>query len=577
MNTGFKITNAGLVSASTANPTGPFINVAQFKIGNGVNYVPLGTETALRGTVLYTGVPSSFSIVDGDTIECLLVMDITVGPFLFGEIGIFLSDGTLFAISTFDVLQEKIRAVGNQAGTRWVIRARLKLAQLPAVCTVTVTNTSKLLELPSWASLLGPLDNIQGANAAIIHEPNGSSGSRLVIRDTDYHWAVEGYQTILITQSNSPGLSSTSTTITSSEFPGLGMNLPSSNSRYLVQFSNGTIRKIVSIAGDTITFSPPNLSPRVGTIRIAEDCCESVNIKFADTLEYNKLAVDFNPYWATPTGSYPASNKGLNETSIPLLTRSPTISDWNLLINSIRKASKIHGVPTSDLVNTNFIYPGQQIGAGLASIITNWTNLVAKVPLLQANRNIFDPLYQSTTLTPSVATRTSFWTGSISHGAGFSFPDKASLEGALNAGFSFRLSGVASGTLPIYIDLTSFFGALSTIVVGRGATGVSNNSQLPVNSGLYTAGVGVTTNPPIFSKTVGFAGGRAISVNLYLVRETDSAFGLFWSIQQTGYTNSYYAGSGNLTTTISMTKADSSILDFPVQPFPVITPRTLLT
>lgn len=98
------LTNAGR-AALDANK-GPVV-VTEFILGDGYNYVPDPAQTAIKGTSLFSSVPSSAFAVTDDVWRYVCVIDSTVGEFQFGEVGLMLGDGTMFAIAVSSTLIDK--------------------------------------------------------------------------------------------------------------------------------------------------------------------------------------------------------------------------------------------------------------------------------------------------------------------------------------------------------------------------------------------------------------------------------------------------------------------------------------
>lgn len=78
-----------------ANP-GVMPVMSEFKVGGAYAYTPENTMTDIQGAVLFTGVPSSQVIDDGVWLY-EAIMDQSVGPFHWGEVGLY-HNGELFAI-----------------------------------------------------------------------------------------------------------------------------------------------------------------------------------------------------------------------------------------------------------------------------------------------------------------------------------------------------------------------------------------------------------------------------------------------------------------------------------------------
>jgi hypothetical protein len=100
-----QLTNAG-AALLNAN-TGP-IQVSTFKLGSAYGYVPAPTDTDIHGSLVYTGAPSQYFVVNSNVVKYSVVLDYALGPFSFGEIGLYTSTGVLFALATGDSLLSKI-------------------------------------------------------------------------------------------------------------------------------------------------------------------------------------------------------------------------------------------------------------------------------------------------------------------------------------------------------------------------------------------------------------------------------------------------------------------------------------
>ncbi len=95
------VTNAGLSDAIAAGNSGPQINITYFRIGSAAasdGAQALVTNTDVQNFV-YQGTSSqmSYSVIDTDTVLYRIVLDQTIGNFEIGNVGIFTSDGTMFA------------------------------------------------------------------------------------------------------------------------------------------------------------------------------------------------------------------------------------------------------------------------------------------------------------------------------------------------------------------------------------------------------------------------------------------------------------------------------------------------
>jgi hypothetical protein len=102
-----QLTNAG-AALLNAN-TGP-IQVSTYQLGSDYGYIPEPTDTGIHGSLVYTGSPSQYFVVNSNVVKYSIVLDYSLGPLTFGEVGLFTSTGVLFALAVNDSLLEKIPA-----------------------------------------------------------------------------------------------------------------------------------------------------------------------------------------------------------------------------------------------------------------------------------------------------------------------------------------------------------------------------------------------------------------------------------------------------------------------------------
>lgn len=509
-NSGFLITDAGLAAASIAAPGGPYVHITAFKVGSAFNYTPDRAMTDLQGTVLYTGVASGYNILADDTIEVVLVMDASVGTFQFGEIGIYLESGELFALCVFENLQEKIRAIGNQAGNTWRIRSRLKLAQAPVTVTVELINSQGILEVAAWEVLAKPIDQIMGANIAIVHANNSSDEPVLVIRDNDNEWGLVDYSRIFSGGIGDVGAVLTTTSFQHPNLPSIFLEgMPRTDSRYLVKFPDGQIRKIIGYPNlNTIEWPAPGVNDaQTGTITIWAEQGSQFRINWADTVEYNQYVADFNPYWAAPYGPYrdagpfnvpyPAENRGKGQTPIPtVVSRRTNLVDWALLLTAVRNNCQIHGISIADIASiTDFVYrPTGPAFPGLQFLETQWNNLVAKIALLESQRNNFVLAGQDQSLIVTSSDNT-FWSGVRTWRHTISYTDDTHLQALLNSGHQIQIDGFMENIIngdwyefqDLLIDVGTIRVSHDTVVASLGsASGIGLQELTDVSQQLWT-------------------------------------------------------------------------------------------
>lgn len=259
----FEITQAGIQAAFNAGVAGAKIEVTTFKLGSEAGYTPSNLDTALRGTILHTGVPTGFAVIDADTCEYVLQVNADVGTFPFGEVGLYLSNGELFAIATLPQLQHKIARPGS--GWNVInIRARLRLVGISAVITWVVQNLTVgvLQELPSFSLLSRP--DVAPSNAYIVHDPDDYGNEPLVTRNGDDTWDISthGYPVVKTNEYTVQAGGTASQCVLDrpitleSQFPA---------GRYLIQIKDGPkiglVRKVTGVIGTVLQWAPAFGSP----------------------------------------------------------------------------------------------------------------------------------------------------------------------------------------------------------------------------------------------------------------------------------------------------------------------------
>ena len=194
----FVITNAGIAAAAVATGGGPKIEITSYKIGTAVAYTPVVGDTALHGTVLHTAAPSNYAVLSANTVQYMLTMDDTVGDFSFGEIGLYLVDGTLFALGSLTQVQQKLKTNGSTPGNIISIDARLNFSQLSAIIEFPITTllNGVIPEISSIDLMTPPA--ISQANCYIVHSGDDSGAPIFAMRSNDYEWRFNTHNTLRI-------------------------------------------------------------------------------------------------------------------------------------------------------------------------------------------------------------------------------------------------------------------------------------------------------------------------------------------------------------------------------------------
>lgn len=189
-----QLTNAGV--AALIASAGP-VQLQAFNLGSAYNYIPLPTDVALHGSALWAGTPTPFTVINPNLVKYSVYLDYTVGPFNFGEIGLyFTANGVtnLFALGSSDTLISKL-ATGISTGNS--IRIDLYLSMVGQNYSMFLdlaesNNTFRMATLDS-VDYLPPSQNAV-PNVYIIKGATSSQSAILAYTDRNALWNFDVYQ-----------------------------------------------------------------------------------------------------------------------------------------------------------------------------------------------------------------------------------------------------------------------------------------------------------------------------------------------------------------------------------------------
>lgn len=255
----FQITSVGLQVAANAQAGGPKITITQYKIGDGYGYTPSASATGLQGTTLYTNSPSNYIVQSDNSIIYTLLMDTTVGDFNFGEIGLYLDTGELFALAT---TSSPVAKTSGVTGNVVSIDAVLQLTNIAPVVNFYYpsSETARLAELVNINHLSNP--TTAGSNAYITGSVDDGNNYIYAFSKTGLNegakWTFPTHALTVV--ANGAIATATQNSLTSTNIGNLVSN-PVSNGKYVIQFLDGPLRglcRILSSAGtNTVSWSAP--------------------------------------------------------------------------------------------------------------------------------------------------------------------------------------------------------------------------------------------------------------------------------------------------------------------------------
>lgn len=245
------------------------VTVTSFQVGAGFGYTPSLSDTALHGALLFTGQPTAPIAVNANVVKYSAYLDFNLGPFAFGEVGLFVGN-TLFALAAADELIQKL-ATGSTPGNSVRIDMYLSMVGQNYAMWLNLATSNNEFQM----AILPSVDNLPPSSQAVpnayVVSGNAQSSAFMAYTDQNGFWNFDAYAyfnqaSVVIT-----GATATSVTI------GLGSYLPGFTPSYpgsvLLEFSSGqnysicrqVTSTVVSGASVTISFSTPLMVlPAVG-------------------------------------------------------------------------------------------------------------------------------------------------------------------------------------------------------------------------------------------------------------------------------------------------------------------------
>lgn len=290
----FVETTAGLAAATIAGTTGPKINFATFKLGSSYGYTPLASDTNITGSLVYSGAITSALPYNADTMDVVVQLPASAGPFNFGEIALFLGDGTMFCKAAYPQLQAKLSDVANGVGAVWTIHCLIKLTGVAAVFNYTL-NTITSIPILAGSAVIGP-DAVSATCNAVIaldYTPALDGSSRasspiLLTRRTTTQWGIEGYVERSASFTPSAVSGSPVTGATASIFTAANGGSSLVNKMYIIQSPAGQI-----VVVDTVNTSTGVITLTRGVTWL--NTTDAFILHEIDSLVFTKWTSQVNP------------------------------------------------------------------------------------------------------------------------------------------------------------------------------------------------------------------------------------------------------------------------------------------
>lgn len=263
-----QLTTAG---AAILNSTVGPVTITSFQIGSAFGYIPSPSDTAIHGTLIYSGVPSAPYAVDANTLKYSSYLDYDTGPFAFGEIGLFVGT-TLFALGVNSVLIQKTPVGPSTPGNSIRIDAYVSTVGTEYQMWLDLAESNNQFRF----AILGSPDQLPPAqnstpNAYVISSLGLNQSAYMAYTDRTGLWNFDCYEYANQATATITGFSSQSVTIALSQYVA-GMS-PAYFGQVILEFSTGALYGICRyvqsaiISGSSVTLnfaSPLAIEPIVG-------------------------------------------------------------------------------------------------------------------------------------------------------------------------------------------------------------------------------------------------------------------------------------------------------------------------
>ena len=226
-----QLTDAGVALMESA--TAPIV-ATHYKLGTQSGYVPEMIQTDLKGMLVHAGIPSAPVVEDSNNIKYSVVLSPTVGPFLFGEVGLFVGE-TLFAMCVFEISEEKLPYnPTDSTGGAYTLDIYLPMVgdNYEMWANVTQANTFKVSVVRGPEAL--PVSVSAVPNIYVIQGFTTADKSFLAYTDRVGLWNFDGYNTLTEVLISGGGTDVIS--VAASELPDFVTYTPN---QYIIQLISG--------------------------------------------------------------------------------------------------------------------------------------------------------------------------------------------------------------------------------------------------------------------------------------------------------------------------------------------------
>jgi hypothetical protein len=296
--------------------------------------------------------------------------------------------------------------------------------------------------------------------------------------------------------------------------------------------------------------------------------------KVAFVTEYNEMITTINKIIGAPTGTTLATAFGYGQTDVFAAETVNTMTNakWVALLTKIRSLCIFLGIDYSDLALDGFIYEqGNAIPYGVVTMLAKYNATLAAIDAMIASTTRFKPVpasLESSTPASGTTSRSTTWTGTITHDVIATFSDATAVKAFLNAGGQFQFVGTETnpGTLRD-VQWRDFLANIGTVKFT--ATGSVDSQNRANSKGFYDL---TTTYQPIFAVANPNNAQQVFTIN---ARLENSGRAIRFQRVYSDPGTLYGGVGGTLTSATTIVRANSTVLKVPVLAYPTVTQTAL--
>jgi hypothetical protein len=311
-----QLTNLG-VAALTAGGGQP-ITLTSAVIGSGYAYTPEPTDTNIHGSVLFTTVPSTPLAASANIVVYSVFMDTSVGPFQWGEFGLFMSNGQLFALGCSDTLIQKSVQTGSVTGNATRLDIYLSMVGTNYAMWLDLADSNSAFRIATVESIdYLPQSSNAAPNTYIVQSSETYQSSFLAYTDRQTLWNFDAYAISSGGAHTFTVVSATNTTVVINNSDYYAGMEPSYLGENIVQFVTGQDYSICRNV-QTVTNTPTNTTITFATpLAVVPIAGDQFFYYYRDPLFNTNVSV--NPATTSATGVVQVG-AGLAVTDLGLLS-----------------------------------------------------------------------------------------------------------------------------------------------------------------------------------------------------------------------------------------------------------------